>query len=54
MNEKENKKMHQFQVGYMLNTELNINKAFKEHVEINLANTLSYEIIKPIRKMSKK
>ena len=41
INEKENYFLNQFQVGYMLNPELNINKASKDQVEINLANPFS-------------
>ena len=39
-NEKENF-FYQFLVGYLLNTELNINKTFKEQVASNQANYFS-------------
>ena len=32
---------YQYQVGYMLNPEFNINKAFKEQVAINLTKSFS-------------
>ena len=54
MNEKGKKLIYQFQVGYMLNPELNINKAFKEKVEINMANSFSGTTMTPVRKVSKK
>ena len=41
MNEKENKQIYQFQVGYMLYPILSINKAFREKVKNNLDLTFS-------------
>ena len=34
---------NKFQVGYMLNSVLKINKAFREQVESNMALTFSYK-----------
>ena len=51
---KREKKIHQFQVGYMLNPELNINKAFKEKVESNLAKSFSGTTMTLVRKVLKK
>ena len=48
MNEKENKN-HHFQVRYILNTGLNINKDFREQVESNLDLTFSSKTIINIR-----
>ena len=46
--------MYQFQVGYMLNHELKINKTFKEQVGINLEKTFSYTKMTTIRKVLRK
>ena len=48
------KSIYQFQVGYMLNPELNINKAFKEQVDINLEKYFSGATIMPLKKFYKK
>ena len=53
MNEEE-KRIYQFQVGSMLNPGLNINKAFKEQVEINMANSFSGATMMPVRKKIEK
>ena len=49
MNENGNKKMYQYQVGYMPNSKLDINKA--QQVENNTANTFNYTIMTFIKKM---
>ena len=41
----------QFQVGYALNPELNINRVLKEQVEINLEKSFSGATIMPVRKV---
>ena len=46
--------INQSQVGYMLNTRLNINKAFREQVEESLALVFSSKIMMPIRKVLRK
>ena len=43
-----------FQVGYTSNPVLNVNKAFKEQVEINLELIIEYITIFPIRKVMRK
>ena len=45
------KQFYQFQVGYMLNPELNINKVFKEQVEINIEKSFSGATMIPVRKV---
>ena len=50
MNENEINKIHQLQVGYILNPGLNINKSFREKVESNLDFTFEYLNIIPILK----
>ena len=45
---------YQFQVGYILNPGLNINKAFIEKVDSNIALTFNYKTIFPIRKVLRK
>ena len=42
------KQFNQFQVGYMLNPKVNINKAFNENFESNTENNLSYTTMTPI------
>ena len=54
MNEQESKKNHQFQVRYMLNPGLNVNKAFREQVESNMSLTFISESRLPIRIVFKK
>ena len=49
MNENGNKKMYQYQVGYMPNSKLDINKA--QQVENNTANTFNYKIMTFIKKV---
>ena len=46
---KRKKQVYQFQVEYMFNLGLKINKSFREQVESNLALTFSSTTIKPIR-----
>ena len=53
MNEKE-KTVYQFQVGYMLNPELNINREFKEQVVINMTTSFSGATMLPVIKVVKK
>ena len=48
------KKYDQFQVGYMLNPESNINKAFKEKDDINLEKSFKSTTIMPVRKVFQK
>ena len=48
------KPIYKFQVIYMLNPELSINKAFKEKAEINMANYFGGEPIMPVRKVLKR
>ena len=48
------KTIYQFQVGYMSNTELNINKAFKEQVETNLVKSFSGATMMPFIKVVEK
>ena len=43
MNENKNNFFYQFQVGYILNPGLNIDRAFKELVESNTALTFGYK-----------
>ena len=47
-------KVNQFQVGYLLNPELNSDKAFKETFEINLAKSFSGATMMPSQKNIKK
>ena len=47
INENE-KTIYQFQLGYMLNPELNINRAFKKQVGINLEKSFSGATMMPI------
>ena len=54
INEKEDKLIYQFQFIYMLNPGLNINKAIREQVEINISVTFSSKTIMSIRKLSRK
>ena len=51
IHEKENKQIYPFKVGYMLNTRFNINKAFREQVENNMALTFSSTTIMPIKRV---
>ena len=48
------KLIYQFQVEFMLNPELNMNKASKEQVKINLENSFSGTTMTPVRKVLKK
>ena len=54
MNEKGEKTIYQFQVGFMLNPVLNIKKAFKEKSEINMEKYFSGTTMTPVRKVLKK
>ena len=51
---KRGKRIYQFQVGYMLNTEFIMNKVFKEQIESNLARSFSGATRMPVRKLLKK
>ena len=53
-NEKESKQIYQFQVGYMLNPGLIINKDFREQAKINLYLTVSSKTMMPIKKILSK
>ena len=54
MNEKENKQIHTFKVGDMLNPELNINKSSREQVKSNMDLEFSSKTMIPIRKVLRK
>ena len=54
MHEKENKKSHPFQFGYMSNPGLNIYKAFREQVESNIALNFDFTTTIPIKNVLKK
>ena len=54
INEKENKQIHQFQVEYMPNPGLNINKAFREQVESNMAFEFNLKKFCPTRNVLRK
>ena len=54
INEKENKQIHQFQVEYMPNPGLNINKAFREQVESNMALELDLKTVLSYQKFLRK
>ena len=53
-NEKVNKHIYTFQFRYMLNSGLNINKAFREQVESNMALTFSSKTVTSIIKLLSK